>query len=300
MTIDQIKTFLTVARLGSFRKTSDELFISQPAISSRIQELEKSLDTLLFVRSKQGVLLTKSGLLFKKHATNIMYILEKIKVEVSPASNINFLLRLGVSETIAQSWLSDFLFLIKKTYPNINIELTVDISKHLREQLLNRSIDIAILMGPISEPTIENFHIPEFELSWFKPKDFDNIKLSETPIITYDKGSRPRIELEQALIARVGTDFTIYSSNSISSAFEMVAKGIGIGLLAKDLGQKLIKSGDIEEFTMGWKPKALKFTVSIVSEPSNIIVKDIALLAKNAANSYHKNSTKKPKKHGGK
>ena len=57
--------------------------------------------------------------------------------------------------------------------------------------LLDRSLDLTILMGPVSDFSVDNLDLPPFELSWYRPLDLSDPDLSVTPVITYNRNSRP-------------------------------------------------------------------------------------------------------------
>ena len=129
-------------------------------MSGRISALEESLFTTLFERTHRGVTLTKQGVLLHDYAEKIVELIERIKSNVVPAESVNSLMRIGVAETIVQLWLPAFLTALHEKYPNLNVELMVDVTVDLRRQLMEGSLDLAILMGPISEYSIDNIELP--------------------------------------------------------------------------------------------------------------------------------------------
>ncbi|MEP3280266.1 MAG: LysR family transcriptional regulator [Stappiaceae bacterium] len=286
MTLDQLKTFLWVARLGGLRRAAEQMNVSQPAISARISGLEMSLGTQLFERTSAGVTLTKRGYLLRNHAEQIALCLERIKAEVVPPDGVDSLLRLGVAETVAQSWLPEFLSELRQSHPKLSIEVTVDISLHLREMLLSRALDLAILMGPVSEYSVDNVELPAYELSWFRPPEITEPDLSVTPVITYNRNSRPYRELQQELMLKYGGAARIFPSNSLSTGFEMVAAGIGVGILPRALARHMLETGRIIEFDPGWQPEALNFTASFIGEPRDELAARAAGIARDVARTF--------------
>jgi DNA-binding transcriptional LysR family regulator len=286
MTLDQLKTFLWVSRLGGVRKAALEMNISQPAISGRIAALEDSLNIQLFDRAQRGVTLTKKGVQLREYAENIMELVERIKSNVVPVESIDTLLRIGVAETIAQLWLPTFLTELYAYFPNIKVEISVDLTVNLRQQLLERSLDFAILMGPISEFSVDNVNLPPVELTWFRSTNHENPDFNKTPIVSYNRNSRPYRELKQELTARYGHDIQIFPSTSISAGLAMVASGIGVGMFPKQLGTELIKQGRIIEFDPGWKLQDLNFTASYIGDPRNELYEKAAELSISAAKKY--------------
>lgn len=286
MTLEQLRTFLWVSRLGGVRKAAQEMNITQPAVSGRIAALEESLGTTLFERTHRGVSLTKQGVLLCDYAEKIADLVERIKSNVVPAESVNSLLRIGVAETIVQSWLPAFLSSLYERYPNLNVEITVDLTVNLRQQLMERSLDLAFLMGPVSEFSVDNIELPAVELCWFTAFDKPTPDLHRTPIVSYNRHSRPYRELKRQLTTRYGDDIKIFPSSSIYAALEMVASGIGVGLFPRRLGDALIRQQRVREFDPGWKLQPLRFTASFVGDPLNELCKQAAEQAQQVAQDY--------------
>lgn len=98
----------------------------------------------------------------------MLFVEEEIKQRVANPSETEGLFREGASETIAQAWLPDFLKTLSEKYPRVNVDLTVDISLNLRAALLERKLDLALLMGPVSEFSVQNVELPSFDLHWYR------------------------------------------------------------------------------------------------------------------------------------
>lgn len=288
MNFDQLKTFLWVAKLGGVRRAASEMNLSQPAISARISALEDELGVMLFERQKTGVALTKEGLLLRAHAEKIESYMEQVKDELTPSNEVKGVIRIGVAETIAQSWLSDFLSALRKLYPKLVVELSVDITVNLKDQLLSHHLDLAFLMGPLAEGNVENIALPTFKLAWFCSVNEDAPHPSTSPIMSFSRLSRPYQNLISELMHRYGSVGQIFPSTSLSTSFEMVASGIGIGALPTQLAQRFIKDQRIKTFSPGWRPKDLLFTASYLNDPRSEIVHKSALLASKIAQQYAK------------
>ena len=289
MTLDQLKTFLWVSRLRGVRKAAIEMNLSQPAVSGRIAALERSLGVTLFDRDSAGFELTKRGILLREHAERIADIIECIKGEVMPFESVDSLLRLGVAETIVQLWLPAFVSELYQTYPNIKIEITVDLSRNLEQQLIARSLDLAILMGPISDFSIDNTVLPPIDLTWFCAPGRQSSDLNSMPILSYSRKSRPYLELRREMTSRYGNDFKIFSSISVTAGLELVASGMGVGIFPRQLGMSLVAEGRIVEFDPGWVLDPLIFTASHLGDPrSELCVQAAALAVKVARKSIRK------------
>lgn len=289
--LEQLKTFLSVIRLGGVRKASLGLNITQPAVTARIKNLEESLSAELFERSPAGVTLTKRGELLVKYAEKFEHLAELVEKDVVDPEGIEGHLRLGASETIAQCWLPDFIARLHQRYPRLEIEINVDISINLRSDLLSRNIDLAILLGPISEYSVENIELPGFDLAWYAAENLsapepDPISYLSKPIITYARNTRPFRELKSELFERVGPGVSLFPSSSLSACFRLVEVGLGVAALPRALGASYVEQGRIKEFDPGWVPSPLKFSASYLGEPKSHMVETAASIALNIAQEY--------------
>ncbi|WP_187431229.1 HTH-type transcriptional regulator YofA [Roseobacter fucihabitans] len=288
MTFDQIRAFLWVARLGGFRRAAEQLHLSQPAVSTRISNLEQELRVQLFERGPGALVLTKQGTLLLSYAEQMLFVEEEIKQRVANPSEAEGLFRVGASETIAQSWLPEFLKAFSELYPRVNVDLTVDISVNLRAALLERSLDLAILMGPVSDFSVENVALPPFELHWYRSTANTQTDLTEIPVISYSSKTRPYRELMSELTRRVGPKLRVYTSASLSASLKMIAAGIAVGPYPSAIAHDYLVSGQIVEFDPGFRPAPLAFTASYLSEPRSFVVENSSEIARKVALEWDK------------
>ena len=288
VTIDQLKTFLAVVRQGGVRKAAAALNLTQPAVTARIKNLEETLACALYDRTSRGIRLTKRGELLLAHAEKFEHLVELVERDVVDPQGVEGRLRLGVSETIAQCWLPDLVSRLHARYPRLEIEINVDISPSLRAGLLTREIDLAILLGPVSEHTVNNVALPEFDLAWYVAAEATaEAACLSRPVLTYARNTRPHRELKELLFERVGPDVRLFPSTSLSACFRLVAADLGVAALPRALGQEHVAAGRIREFDPGWVPAPLHFTASYLGVPKSHIVEMAAVLARDVALDHH-------------
>ncbi|MEP3346082.1 MAG: LysR family transcriptional regulator [Litoreibacter sp.] len=266
MNFDQVLTFLSVARLGAVRRAAAAMNLSQPAVSNRILALEKELNVTLFDRSGGGMQLSRAGVLLVPHAEVLEQTMNRISLELAPSELFESVLRLGVIETAAESWLAEFLTRFHRLYPRVLVEVSVDISVNLREQVLERSLDLVVLMGPISDYTVTNVALPSVEMGWFKRSDAKDPDLSKTPVITFHRKSRPFQEIHANLTRLYGSGVRVFPTSALSTGFEMVGAGIGAGAFPKLASYRSIESGRVALFNPGWTPSSLAMSASYLRE----------------------------------
>lgn len=285
-TLDQLRAFLEVSRSGGVHKAAERLNLTQPAVTARVKALEDALGAQLFDRAS-GMRLTKAGDALLGYAEQYQALGTLIERDVAGPSGFAGQFRLGVSETIVQSWLPDFVQALRDAYPKLVIEIDVDISRDLRDRLLANKIDLALLMGPVSDYRVENIALPSFPLRWFRSSDAATWNPAQgASVITFARDTRPFRTLKESLLERYGPNVAMFPSSSLSACFRLVAAGLGVGALPEVLAKPYLARGEVEAFDLGWTPEALAFTASFVTGPGSAVGREAALLALQTAQSY--------------
>lgn len=142
------KVFIKVAQCLNFSKAAEELYVSQPAISKHIKELENTYKVTLFNRDKGKITLTCNGEIFYKYAIKIMETYNDLESELNSLSeDFSGELKIGASTTIAQYFISPLLAQIIRRYPNIKFKLSSGNTQFIEKALLNKEIDLGIVEG---------------------------------------------------------------------------------------------------------------------------------------------------------
>jgi len=149
MKIELLSTFLEVSRTLHFRIASENLFITQSAVSARIRLLEEDLGVLLFDRSKKHLKLTPEGHRLIKHANELIFMWQKTKQDVGIAAEHSMQLVIGAIGSIWDIVLQNWLQKIHRNDDNIGLLTNTYSPLELRKSLLNRVIDIGFLFEPI-------------------------------------------------------------------------------------------------------------------------------------------------------
>jgi DNA-binding transcriptional LysR family regulator len=152
----RLKVFFTVANRLSFTKAATELFITQPAISKHIQELEEQYKIKLFDRNGSKISLTKAGELLLKHTKNIFEIYREIDFDLSALINQQQgTLRLGASTTISQYIIPPLLARFHQKLQDIKVTLLNGNTEQIESALLNKEIEIGIVEGQSKNQSIK-------------------------------------------------------------------------------------------------------------------------------------------------
>jgi DNA-binding transcriptional LysR family regulator len=150
----RLKVFYTVAHKLSFTKAATELFITQPAVTKHIHELEQHLGTALFRRNGNTISLTAAGEVVLRYSEKIFATYAALEAELGQLNDVTSgNLRIGASTTIAQNILPRILALFKKAYPSISYTFTQGNTDSISLQVIAEKLDIALVEG--------NSHFPQ-------------------------------------------------------------------------------------------------------------------------------------------
>lgn len=194
----RLKIFHSVARLLSFTKASEELFISQPAVTKSIKELESELNIRLFIRKGNKIELTEAGQTLFKYATQILSIENKINYDISLLKDkYTGILKIGASTTIGQYVLPPVLALFNKRYPEIKLSLSNNNTQIIEKSLVDGLIDIGVVEGNSKNKQLKYIPFLKDEIVAIahtsqKLSQLDELSLDEfvsTPLVLRETGS---------------------------------------------------------------------------------------------------------------
>ncbi|MGN0188069.1 MAG: LysR family transcriptional regulator, partial [Candidatus Cryptobacteroides sp.] len=144
----RLKVFLSVASHLSFTKASEELYISQPAISKHISELEKIYQVRLFSRDKGRIRLTREGEIFRENALVLMEDYNKLEGEMRLLrGSVGGRLRLGASTTIAQYLIAPILAGFKSRFTQVDVSLVTGNTEAIESAIAEQKIDLGLVEG---------------------------------------------------------------------------------------------------------------------------------------------------------
>jgi DNA-binding transcriptional LysR family regulator len=152
----RLKVFYTVANRLSFTKASNELFITQPAVSKHIQELEEYYKIKLFNRNGSKITLTVAGEVLLKHTKNIFEVYRDIDFDMNTLiSQRSGLLRIGASTTISQYIIPPLLARFHQKLQDIKVSLLNGNTEQIENALLQQEIEIGIVEGQSKNKSIK-------------------------------------------------------------------------------------------------------------------------------------------------
>lgn len=239
------RIFYVVANHSNITKASEELNISQPAISKSIKSLEEQLGGKLFIRTKKGVILTEEGKEFYKYIKHAIEYINNAENKFTDLINLECgCIKIGINTTLTKEFLLPHLEKFNTLFPKIDIQIITDLTSNLMQKLRNGLIDIVIFNINDKEygneiEIIKCRKITDCFVVNNKYKDLINKELSLSdlnnyPLILQAKGSNTRWFLDKLgqdnnIIFKPHIELTSYS---LVSSFTKI--GLGIGYVTKD------------------------------------------------------------------
>lgn len=291
-----LEVFYWVAKLRSFRGAAERLNTTQPAVSQRIAALEAEFGLKLFDRVARSVSLTPKGRELLDYAERMLRLRADMMKAVATPSSLSGVMRLGVSETIVHTWLARFIERVNATYPGVILDIVVDVSPNLRDALVVHELDLAFLLGPVSQPNMTNFDLCRYPLAFIAraeadlgPEPVPLARLTETPIITFPKTTRPYLALREMLSRNHLPPARIFSNSSLSTIVRMTEDGIGISAIPPIVIRRELEAGVLRVVRTEIELPELVFTASLPMTPDGLVAEPIAHLAIEIAQDSMKN-----------
>lgn len=205
----RLRVFVEVARRLSFTRAAKELFISQPAISKHIQELESLYKIRLFERCGSRIRLTREGELFYKHAREILDRYDVLQYEMELLSgHFSGELRIGASTTIAQYLISPLIAEFISRFPEVRITLFSGNTEQIEEALEEHRIDMGLVEGNRKKTGLRYEPFADDELVLVTstenrcPDSVEPDRLRSLPLVLRENGSGTLQVIESALATR--------------------------------------------------------------------------------------------------
>lgn len=285
------ETFLAVARLRHFRKAAEHLNTTQSNVSSRIASLEFDIGGKLFQRQSQAITLTPLGRELVPLAEDVLARMDSFMRAAGTNPDHEGTLRLTLSETVANLLLPEFMAKFAMSFPKASVDITVDSTTIQRQHLLDRTADLALLMGPISEYEVSNLPLIDLPMLWAVAPDHPAVEggkltlahLSKDPILTFARNSRPCSELRESLQSVGIRRPQFFSSNALSATIGMTKAGLGISTLPEVFARPFLEAGEIVQVESPIDLNDLRFTASYINDSTNALAKAAARIAVDVA-----------------
>lgn len=145
MKIIQLEYFCAVCRYHSITQAAQKLYVTQPAISNAIRELEKEFSVNLFIRSKNHMILTEEGNVFFQKANGLLDAIKQTSSELYDLGRHTVPIRIGISPLLSTIFFPDMLIEFQKEHPSIPVELFEYGSIRASRLVLEETLDLALV-----------------------------------------------------------------------------------------------------------------------------------------------------------
>jgi len=280
-TLDHLRILKAIALEGSFKRAAESLYISQPAVSLQIQNVEKQLDVPLFDRGGRRAQLTAAGEVLLEYGDRILALCQEACRAVEDLQNLKGgTLILGASQTTGTYLIPRMIGIFRHRYPQVAVQLHVHSTRRTCWSLVNGQIDLAIIGGEVPPELMTAITVTPYaedELALVLPtshplaasEQIGKEDLYKLNFITLDAQSTIRKVIDHVLIRanidprRLKVEMELNSIEAIKSA---VQAGLGVAFLSVTAIDKELQLGDMRCIKI--ENVVIKRTLSLITNPN--------------------------------
>ena len=245
MNLRFVEAYYWAVSLKSVTRAAEKLFITQSALSSRIATLEEELGVLLLDRRDKQFRVTIVGTRFYNYAQRLLELQRQIKSELGSDSSRALLLRIGAIESVVHSWLTEWLQQMRASQTAFELELTVETTPLLTEQVRRGTLDLAFAALPASGEGVRTRALAPMEMVFVghtllhPRKRYALEDLARFDLLTFQRGSQPHLSLLDLFRQGGSEPPRVHAISSISAMVQLVEGGFGIATLPRLVAERL-------------------------------------------------------------
>ena len=247
-----LETFYWVAQLRSFTAAAERLKTTQPAVSARVAALEDEFGIRLLERGPRAVTPTARGRLLLGYVERLLQMRSQMMSAVAAPDAQGGVVRLGVSETIVHTWLTEFLERVHAQFPRVELEIDVDVSPALASRLSEGRLDVAFLLGDPADRSVRTQPLCAYPLAFVASPTLglpDRLmtlaEIAAWPLITYPRTTRPYIDTLRLFDTAGLSKPRVHSSASLATIVRMTVDGIGISVIPPVVARQYCEAGSL-------------------------------------------------------
>ena len=252
MEIKALKTFLLVADLGTVAEAAKRLNCVQSNVTARIKALEDELDLPLFIRSRAGMALTSAGLVLRDHARAVLRAERDAGLAMAGLAEGAGLLRIGSMESTLATRLPERLAGHRAAHPGIRYDIATGPTDDLVQQVLDGTLDIALIGGDFSHPSLRS--APVFREEMVLVTDGETASpdaARNAPSIVFRSGCSYRAFALNWLRENGFGPNDVMEMGTLDGILGCVAAGIGVSILPRSVAETGIHARGINSFGLG-------------------------------------------------
>ena len=238
MEFEDLRTFVSVAETGSVSQAARQMFITQPAVTRRLQRLETTLGTNLVDRRRRPFTLTAAGRCVLAECRKVLNSVQDVHAAISRDGTPSGELKIGVAHALTEITLTEPLDSVRKKFPKVNLGLVTGWSRPLLERVRLGSLDAAIILLPEENkhPGVTSVALGKERLVVVAAKRVTGRKrkladLTRANWILNPEGCAARAALERTL-RRAGVEMHVgLETYNYDLQLKLVARNRGLGLV---------------------------------------------------------------------
>ncbi|MFO1254958.1 MAG: LysR family transcriptional regulator [Sphingomonadaceae bacterium] len=264
LAIYHLETLLWISRLGTFSAAAERLGTTQPAISARVREIEAQLGIAVFRREGRGVVLTARGRQLVQDCEPLLAGFERALLAAGDYAGARGVVRIGAGEIAAASCLPGFVHAVERDLPGVTLEVELDLTARMLQQVLAGTRDLVLLAGPASSPGLVTAPIGEVALVWVgSPATAAGGGLARTLPVWSLPPHSPIHEVLRGELAngRIAAQ-TVNTCNNVRTMIEVLVGGQGAAVLPETMVRDELARGALVELAP--RPRrAIRFEAAI-------------------------------------
>jgi DNA-binding transcriptional LysR family regulator len=249
--LNQLRSFLSVARTGQLVRASEQLHLTQSALSKQIKSLEDELGVLLFVRTPAGMVLTGAGRrLLPLAARTVESAQEIVSMATSMGGSLSGALRLGTIIDPESIRLGPLLAALLELYPHVDVSLIHGISGGVLQLLKEKQVDACFYLGTLKDTEVAVRQLALEHYVVIGPVAWEERLRSATwedlaamPWLATPPGSSQHGLVEQMFAERGIAYRTVVEADQEASMIELVQAGVALGLMRERIAGPALQNG---------------------------------------------------------
>ena len=281
MNLRFVEAFYWVATLKSVSRAAEKLFITQSAMSARVAALEEELGALLLDRRDKTFRLTVAGARFVVHAQKLLELQRAAKTEIGSNSALDLTIRIGAIESVLHSWLIPWIEVLRAEQPTLELELTVETTPVLVDQIRRGALDLAFAALPASGDGIRTKAMQNMPMCFVgnteihKKRRYALQDFATLDLLTFQRGSQPHVGLLDLLKTADVKPRKVHAISSISAMVLLVQGGFGVATLPRAAVARLSEARTIKALSCAAELLPLPIHASYRADPTSPVAEQL-------------------------
>jgi len=226
------------------------------------------------------------------YAEKLIGLRSEMLATIGDRSAMRGVLRLGVAETIVHTWLPQLIKSVNQAYPNLSLEIEIDITPNLRARLLAQEIELAFLIGPLTASAVRNRTLCDYPIGFLASPSLGLGEqtlsigdLAKFPIITFPRKTQPYENVRSLFNRPALPQIQLHASASLATVIHMAVEGLGVAVIPTAIVENELASGRLQLLSTNVQLPPLTFSASWLISPDTVAIERVAELAGQLAQS---------------